>query len=283
MNSERMSMVDQIATKCPQETKKHNANINFCQNGKVDILGIKIDKITGREAMEKIDGFLNSESQHYIITANAEIIVAAQKDRKFREIINQADLALPDGFGPILASRIFSKSGGLKERIAGVDLIYRIANNFNNPIGKKRFFFLGARQEGAKLAAQKIKKNFPHIEIAGFFGGDALEEGDRVAVSIINQARPDILFAAYGAPRQEKWIARNLKKLPTVRLAMGVGGAFEIISGRIKRAPRWMRNAGLEWLWRLAQEPRRIGRIYNATIKFSWLVLTKKVKILAIL
>ncbi len=277
MNPEKISSIEQITARCPEEIEKNAANINFYRNeGKVDILGIKIDNINGREAMANIGDFLNSKNQHYIITVNAEIIVAAQKDKKLREIISHADLAIPDGFGPILASRIFSKKRGLKKRIAGVDLIYRIANNFNDPIGKKRFFFLGARGENAKLASQKIKKNFPHIEIAGFFEGNANEEGDRVAISIINQSKPNILFVAYGAPRQEKWIARNLKKLPTVRMAIGVGGAFDIISGKIARAPFWMRNAGLEWLWRLIQEPRRIGRIYNATIKFMWLVLTKK-------
>lgn len=243
--------------------------------GKIDILGIKINKITSQNLMAKIQEFLYSGSGHYIVTANAEIIVKARNDQKFADIIKNADLVLPDGSGPVFASWIISPKNKLSEWIAGIDLIYKIANSFDSLAQKNRIFFLGARGENAKLAAKKLKKNFPNIEVAGFFGGEAGKKGDRIAVSIINQAKPDILFVAYGAPNQEKWIFRNLKNLPTVRLAIGVGGAFDIISGKISRAPLWMRKIGLEWLWRLLKEPSRIGRIYNATVKFMWLVLTK--------
>lgn len=259
-----------------------SANVSMTGSGKpikenkIDILGIEVDKITPSELNTKISEFLYSEKGHCIVTANPEIIVHAQKDDEFRDIINKADLVIPDGSGLILASKILSPGNKLTERIHGIDLVYRIARIFEILSEKNRIFFLGARGENAKLAAQKIKKNFPNIEIAGTFSGEAGEEGDRVTVSIINQVKPDILFVAYGAPKQEKWIARNLKNLPTVRLAIGVGGAFDIISGKISRAPIWMRNAGLEWLWRLLKEPQRIGRIYNATVKFMWLVLTKK-------
>jgi len=137
-------------------------------------------------------------------------------------------------------------------------------------------FLLGAKNGIAKLTEQKLKKIYPNLSIVGIFSGDADEKGDRIALSIINQAKPDLLFIAYGAPKQEKWIARNLEKLPTIKLAIGIGGAFDMVSGKIKRAPLWVRKISLEWLWRLAMEPRRINRIYNATIKFIWLVLTKK-------
>lgn len=256
---------------------------------KIDILGIKIDKIEDKDIIGKIYEFLNSEKGHYIITANAEMIVEAQKDKEFRDIINTADLVLPDGSGPVFASRIVSPKNKLNKWIAGVDLVYKILKNLNDLDSRKKVFFLGAKEGVAKSAAQRLKKLFPKLEIAGIFSGDAAEKGlprfdnqveagDRVAVSIINQTKPDILFVAYGAPKQEKWIARNLKKMPNVKLAIGVGGAFDIISGRIKRAPAWMRKAGLEWLWRLIQEPRRIGRIYNATAKFMWLVLIKRLQ-----
>jgi len=243
-----------------------------------DILGVKINKISTDDLNAKIQAFLRSETGHYIVTANPEIVILTQEDHVFRDIVNKADLVVPDGVGLIFASKIISRKNSLRERAQGIDLIYRIAKNFNNAGQKISIFFLGARGENAKLAAKRMKKNFPNIEIAGFFGGEADEKGDKVALSIINQARPNIVFVAYGAPSQEKWIARNLKKMPTVRLAIGVGGAFDVISGKIKRAPFWMRNIGLEWLWRLIKEPSRIGRIYNATIKFSWLVLTKGFK-----
>lgn len=236
-------------------------------------MGVKIDKISGDEAMEKIGSFLSSDYGHYIVTANPEMVVLAQKDQQFRDIINNADLAVPDGIGLIFASKIISRRNDLTERISGIDLIDEIVKNFGR---ERKIFLLGGQEGAAKLAAEKLKEKILDIKIAGTFSGDAGEAGDNAAVLTINRVSPDILFVAYGAPRQEKWIARNLKKLPAVRLAIGVGGAFDIIGGKISRAPLWMRNVGLEWLWRLIQEPRRIGRIYNATIKFGWLILKKR-------
>ncbi len=238
---------------------------------KVDILGIQIDNFTGKEVLHRIGEFLKSNISHYIVTANPEMVVASQYDKEFCEIINKADLAVADGFGLILASRIIHCENRLTEKISGVDLIDEIAKKFG---GDYKIFLLGGGGDTARIAAEKLKEKFPDVKISGFFAGDKTEVGDSAGVSAVNAANPDILFVAYGAPEQEKWISRNLKKLQSVKLAIGVGGAFDIISGKLKRAPLWMRSAGLEWLWRLIQEPRRIRRIYNATIKFGWLVLT---------
>ncbi len=124
-------------------------------------MGVKINKISISDIIIKIQEFLSSKISHYIVTSNPEIVIYAQKDQKFCEIINKADLVIPDGIGLILASKIISgNNGSLTERIQGIDLIYRIAKNFNNPAQKIRIFFLGARDGNAKLAAQKIKKNF---------------------------------------------------------------------------------------------------------------------------
>lgn len=243
---------------------------------KLEILGVKIDKITITETLHKIEVFLSSGNTHYIVTVNPEMVVLAQKDAKFKNIINQADLAVPDGIGLVFASRWLYPKNPLKEKITGIDLMLKIiSKQQNNAI---KIFLLGAKNGIAKLTALKLKKIYPKINIVGVFGGEADEKGDRVALALINKAKPDILFVAYGAPKQEKWIARNLKNLPSVKLAIGVGGAFDMISGKIKRAPLWMRKIGLEWLWRFAMEPRRISRIYNATVKFTWLVLIKQKK-----
>ncbi len=272
-------------------------------NKKINILEINIDRITFKDALLKTDDFLISRKTNYIITLNAEMILAAQNDKDFKQTINSADLVVADGIGSIFAATFlkYKKNAGflkypynfflliftglslifypkfcrqpLPEKISGADLMPRICHKYQD--GAIKIFLLGAKNGVAKLTALKLKKIFPKINIAGAFGGEAEEKGDRAALSIINQARPDILFIAYGAPKQEKWIARNLKNMPSVKLAIGVGGAFDLISGKIKRAPVWMRNIGLEWLWRLAMEPRRITRIYNATIKFTWLILTK--------
>lgn len=240
---------------------------------KVGILDVKINKITIGETIEEIRNFLKSDRGHCIVTANPEMIVEAQKDAELREIINNADIVIPDGTGIVIASKIIFPKNSLAQKITGIDLLYEIAEKFSDSY---KIFLLGGREGVAKLTAEKLKEKFPRVKIVGVFSGDSSEAGDNATVLAVNAEKPDILFIAYGAPKQEKWIARNLKKMPSVRLAIGVGGAFDIISGRIKRAPRWMRNAGLEWLWRLIQEPRRIGRIYNATIKFGWLVFKNK-------
>jgi len=212
------------------------------------------------ESLQKIQGFLNDGKQHYIVTVNAEFIVRAQKDAEFREILNRADLAIPDGIGIIWASKIFGEP--LKERVAGIDLV----RNLKLKVKNCRTFLLGGRNGVAK----KVATEWPAV--VGF-----LEETDSTELfARIRQCQPDILLVALGAPKQEKWIAENLNKVPSVKVAIGVGGAFDFLSKKIKRAPVFMQKIGLEWLWRLAQEPSRIGRIFNAVIVFPWLVVKSK-------
>ncbi len=246
---------------------------------KVNILGIKIDNLGKTEVLKKIDDFLSDGRQHHLVTANPEMVVAAGKDEKFLEILNKADLTVPDGFGLILAARYLRQP--LQERITGVDLmldICQIAEQKNCSV-----YLLGGEEGISKRAAEKIVKKFPRLRVAGAESGGKMEISDfRFQISDlikkINNAEPNILFVALGAGKQEKFIAENLDKMSSVKIAMGVGGAFDFISGKIKRAPKWMRKIGLEWLWRLFIEPWRLKRILTATIKFSWLVITKNKK-----
>ncbi|MBI4708873.1 MAG: WecB/TagA/CpsF family glycosyltransferase [Candidatus Portnoybacteria bacterium] len=229
----------------------------------MEMLGVRIDNLKTEEALQKTQEFLGENHHRHIVTVNPEILVLAQKDKEFKEILNKADLSVADGIGIVWASRFLGEA--IKERIAGVDLIeklilrlrsLRLRSGYNAKV-----FLLGGRGG----VAEKIAGEW--LEVVGF-----TEDIDS-AVSLINQCQPDILFMALGAPRQEKWIAQNLKNLPSVKVAMGVGGAFNMLSGRINRAPKFMRKVGLEWLWRLILEPRRIGRIFNAVIVFPWLVI----------
>ncbi len=226
------------------------------------ILDVKIDNLTIEEVIIKIDGFLKSEESHYIVTPNPEFLVKAQKDKEFKDILNNADLAVPDGIGLIFASYILNQP--IKERVTGVDLMERIcyrAVEMNWSV-----FLMGANLGIAEKAAENLRKKYPGLEIkAGF------EE-------VIDQ--PEILFVALGAPKQEKWINDNLNKLSSVKLAIGIGGAFDFISGNIKRAPKFLRVIGLEWLWRFGCQPWRIKRIFNALIKFPWLVIKDVVKLI---
>ncbi len=225
------------------------------------ILNVKIDNLTIKEALDRVDDFLESKKQHYIVTPNPEFLVKAQKDREFKDILNQADLAVPDGIGLIFASYILNNR--IKERIAGVDLMERICEK---ALKKNwQIFLMGADSGISKKATENLKEKYHGLKIeAGF------EEV---------YGNPDILFVALGAPKQEKWIVKNLSKLPSVKLAMGVGGSFDFISGRIRRAPKIIQQIELEWLWRFGRQPWRIKRIYNALIKFPWLVIKDMVKL----
>lgn len=242
---------------------------------KIDICGVKVNNITKKEALKKCSDFLDCGNQHVITTPNPEMVVLAQKDEYFRQIFERAHLCLPDGYGLILASKFFGTP--LKERITGTDFVWRLASLAEYK--KCSVFLLGAKEGIAKKTAEKLKEKFPNLKIAGAESGGELDKFSDIErenlLAKINFSRPDILFVAFGHPKQEKWIAENLDNLPSVKIAMGIGGAFDFISGDAKRAPAIFQRAGLEWLWRLINEPRRYRRIYNATVKFCWMCIKK--------
>lgn len=225
---------------------------------KIDILGVKIDNLTMDETLERIGNFLNSDRQHYVVLPYSEFIVRAQKDEEFRKILNEADLSLCESRGLWLVSRFLAEP--FKEAIAGVNLIRRLGG---------RLFLLGGKMGVAEEAKEKLD-----TEIVGAEHG--YQDFDRL-IEKVNKAEPNILLVGLGSPRQEKWIYENLKKMPSVKVAIGVGGAFDFVSGRIKRAPKFFQKIGVEWLWRLILQPWRIERIYNGVIKFSWLILKCKI------
>lgn len=233
-------------------------------------LGVRVDNLTMNEVLQKIQDFLRDGRQHYIVTINPEFIIKAQKDREFREILNNADLAIADGIGIVWASRLAGEP--LKERVAGTDLIekLKIKNEKLALSGVEglKIFLLGGRNGVAK----KIASEWPAV--VGFSD----ETGSTELFARIRQYQPDILLVALGAPKQEKWIYENLKKIPSVKVAIGVGGAFDMISGKIRRAPSFMQKMGLEWFWRLILQPWRIGRIFNAVVIFPLFILREKIK-----
>ena len=235
----------------------------------MEILGIKVDSLKTEEALKKIEGFLSSGRQHYIVTPNPEFLVRAQKDEQFKKILNQADLAVPDGIGLFFASLFLGQP--LKERITGTDLMEKICQKAAQ--NKWPVFLFGAGPGIAQKAAQVLKKKYSGLEIEELLFSE--EDGQS---GKIDQSQPAVLFVALGAAKQEKWISDYLKEMPSIKLAMGVGGAFDFISGQTKRAPRLLRSIGLEWLWRMILEPWRASRIYQAVIKFSWLVLKSRLQ-----
>lgn len=230
---------------------------------KKKVLGIKIDDISLEEATKIVEGWLKKSGKHYIVTPNPEIIMMAQKDHELKKIINSADLAIPDGIGLKL-------SGGIVCLTPGVDLMERLilmAEEKGFTVG-----LLGGGQGVAEKTAKRLKEKYPKLKISfAESGGEVDKEGK--SLKSLKSLKTDLLFVAFGPPKQEKWIAKNLTSLP-VKVAMAVGGAFDYLSGKVPRAPRWMRHLGLEWLFRLIIQPWRIKR-QLMLLKYIWL-LTKR-------
>ncbi|MDO8669589.1 MAG: WecB/TagA/CpsF family glycosyltransferase [Candidatus Buchananbacteria bacterium] len=235
---------------------------------KQEILGVNIDNIGLKESIGRISDFLKSDGQHYIVTVNAEFIVAAQKNEAFKKVLNQASLALCDGFGPILAS------GGKLQRVIGVDLS---AELLKGQVEEAKIFLLGGEEGSAKRVASKYPQTVVGAERGGIINQEKwLLDNNEIILNKINASGANILLVGFGQVKQEMWIKRNLEKMPAVKVAMGVGGTFDYLSGQVRRAPKFLRSLGLEWLFRLLIQPQRIGRIFNATVKFLWLVMFDK-------
>lgn len=237
------------------------------------ILGVQVDDQTLSDAIRTCDHWLSDGQQHFIITPNPEMLVAAAKNSDLRRTLNYASLSAADGFGIILASQLLGQP--IRNRIAGVDLAEAILTLATRK--KSRVFFLGATPGTAAKAADRMRIRHPGVNIVGASDGGVV--GDPMAknteiTNAIALTRPDILIVAFGHGKQEQFIHTHLPALPTVRIAIGVGGAFDYWSGRTSRAPIVFRRLGLEWLYRLMIEPRRFARIIRATIIFPYLVLT---------
>lgn len=233
------------------------------KNKQINILGVKIDKISLKEALRAADSLSlsGSNSQYFMVTCNPEIILHAQKDETYKNILNSASLLVADGFGLILASKFLNIS--LSERVVGVDFLEKFCGICAS--GGKSIFLLGGDKDIARKTAENLKNKYSNLKIAGWLDGDIDLDNCH---EIIKNFNPDILFVAFGHPKQEKWIYDNLAKIPSVKFAMGIGGAFDFISGRVWRAPKFMRKVGLEWFWRLLTQPWRVKRIFNAIIIF---------------
>ncbi len=232
---------------------------------KLNLLEVKIDNLSKQEILQKISCFLQDNKMRHIVTTNPEIILQAQKDEMLKNTINNSDLSVADGIGVKFALWRFGKN--LKCRFAGIDLMWEILRMANE---KKLSVFLVANKKGLsgwQETAETIKKEYPKLRIRG------VNIKKRVKDYQLQIANSDVLFCNFGAPWQEKFIANLKKRNVGVKLAVGVGGSFDFISGKIKRAPKWMRFLGLEWLWRLFQQPHRLKRIFKAVVIFPIRIL----------
>jgi N-acetylglucosaminyldiphosphoundecaprenol N-acetyl-beta-D-mannosaminyltransferase len=221
------------------------------------VLGVRVDCVDMDAAVARIAALIEAGGTcHLVATVNPEFVMHARRDPEFAAILESAELAVIDGSGVLWAARRQGCEVG--EKVAGIDLVLRLAQLC--AARGWRPFLLGARPGVAEAAARRLAERFPGFEAAGAYAGEAGPGGDAEAVKRIQAARPDLLLVAYGHSRQERWIARNRGRLP-VPVAIGVGGAFDFASGRVRRAPGWMRRVHLEWLFRLALQPWRARRM----------------------
>ncbi len=240
------------------------------------ILDVRVDEVSRAEALQKAAVFLSGNDQKMIFTPNPEMLVKASADAYFKEVLNRGDLNLCDGRGIQFVSR------GKAQRLAGIDFMLELCALAEKK-GKSIFLLGSGSDQVVSTTAKKLNEKFPKLVIVGSTKGPFITEEtlDTDGASIcaqITATKPDILFVAFGMGKQEKWIDQNLHKLPSVKIAMGVGGSFDFISGKIKRAPCWMQAIWLEWLYRLLQEPKRFLRMYNATVKFIYLFIKTRKK-----
>ena len=231
-----------------------------------------IARRTAAEVVDWISNRIASQRFALVITANAELVVRGLEDPEVKRIIAAADLVVPDGVGLLLAGRICGTP--FPERLAGIELMETLVAA--SPEKGWRIALVGGRPGIAKKAARNLQAKYPGIQVVGCYHGFWSEEEEAAMLEELRAARPDLLFVALGAPRQEKWILDHREYLLST-VAMGVGGSFDVISGELKRAPKWMTAIGLEWLFRVMQEPSRLPRIM-ALPRFLWYVVRGRLK-----
>ena len=235
----------------------------------VPILGVPVHAVTMADVLSLIERFMTEPRLHQIATVNPEFVMTAQEDDDFLRVLEAADLCIPDGVGLLWAARRLGRP--LPERVAGSDLVYELARLA--AANRWRLYLLGAAEGVAEEAAAVLQGLYPGLVVAGTYAGSPDPAENQAIVARIDDAQAQVLYVAYGAPRQDKWIARNREALPSVRLAMGVGGSLDFITGRSRRAPEWAQRAGVEWLVRLAREPWRWRRM-TALPRFALKILT---------
>lgn len=237
----------------------------------VSILGVPVDGLTMAQTVAQVEAFMAGARLHQICTPNPEFVMAAQRDHTFYDILNQADLCIPDGVGLLWAARWLGQP--IPERVPGSELVYHLAAAaaaHHWPL-----FLLGAAEGVAEQAGQVLQTLYPGLIVAGSYAGSPDPAEDERICGRINASGARLLYVAYGAPQQDKWIHRNRGRLTTVQVAIGVGGALDFISGKATRAPRWMQHLGVEWLYRLWREPWRWRRML-ALPRFVWRLLWQK-------
>lgn len=265
-------------------TKKSELrNIKSARSSR-NILGVNISITQEKKVLDLSLENIKTNKKFFIVTPNPEILLEASRDSEYKDILNNASLAIPDGVGLTYASQLlYGKSLRI---IPGRQLFIDLLNLANR--NSLKVFFLGSTDQVIQKSLSKARSQFVDAKFGGISGPKVNKQGvsasskiEADAISEINKFRPDILFVAFGHPKQEKWVARNISKL-NANVIMTVGGALDYYSGKNSVPPKWLSNLGFEWLWRLANDPKRYRRICNAVFVFTILILKEKAKNLAL-
>jgi N-acetylglucosaminyldiphosphoundecaprenol N-acetyl-beta-D-mannosaminyltransferase len=233
----------------------------------VPVLGINVHCVVERDVVDFVRERIRALEPTQIVTVNAEFVMIARKDSRFRSVLAGAQLATPDGAGVVWAAR--RKGATISRRVGGSDLIWSLSKQA--AAEGQRVFMLGATEGVAASAARSLEAEIPGLIMAGTHSGSPSPAEEDSIVDLVRRSGAHILFVAFGAPQQDLWIARNLTRSGAV-IGMGVGGSLDYLAGTARRAPVWMQERGLDWLWRLIQQPWRWRRML-ALPQFAWAVL----------
>ena len=239
-------------------------------NERVEILGVKVDAVTMAQAVERVTNLICAGKPSIVATANAEMLLRATHDDELKTILNASDLVVPDGAGTVWAAHHLGKQ--MPERVAGFDLVQELMKIA--PAHDFKFFLFGSAPGIADKAKLKAETLYPGIKIVGTRNGYFTADDEPEIISQIKNSRADVLLAALGVPKQEKWLFAHMNELK-IPVSIGVGGTFDVMAGVVKRAPLWMQKARLEWLFRAMLQPSRAGRLL-ALPKFVWKVHKQK-------
>lgn len=223
---------------------------------RVEILGVKVDAVTMSEAVARVQELISARKPSIVATANAEMLMRATHDAELFKILNAAELVVPDGAGTVWAAHHLGYE--MPERVAGFDLVQELLKLA--PKKSQRIFFFGSAPGIAEKAKAKAETLYEGIEIVGTRNGFFTAADEPEIITQIRNSRADILLAALGVPKQEKWLAAHKLEL-NVPVSIGVGGTLDVMAGAVRRAPKWMQRAKLEWLFRAMLQPSRAGRL----------------------
>ena len=237
---------------------------------KINVMGVNFDNVTMEEAMDRAREILDGDKTVYVVTPNSEIVYEAMHDETMMALLNGASLVLPDGAGVVLGSKILGTP--LKQKVAGVEFADHLMDVLIEK--KQKLYLLGSKPGVAEMAAEKMLQKHPGLAICGMADGYFKDEA--AVVEKVNEAGADVLFVCLGAPKQEIFMQNHREDL-CVKMMIGLGGTLDSFAGTVKRAPRWMIRLSLEWLYRLIQEPKRLGRMMRLP-KFILAVAARKMK-----